>query len=130
MLIFKVNQDCNGCLACVQNCPAKALRFTDVANLRTLQHNLARCARCGHCWRVCPQDAIEFQHLLKSDWSPVIALNLLRCEVCGEALYTEAYAQTIQNRLQGDVQPLCNRHQKEHERMARAHFWIDKNAID
>ena len=39
-------------------------------------HNMTRCARCGHCWRVCPENAIEFQHLLENDWDNVIEVNL------------------------------------------------------
>ena len=60
MSYFRVNNNCNGCLACVENCPASALRYEDNASTRTISHNMTRCARCGQCWRVCPEDAIEF----------------------------------------------------------------------
>ena len=49
---------------------------------------MSLCARCGQCWRVCPQQAIEFQHFLKSAWDEVVTLELVRCGVCGEPLYT------------------------------------------
>jgi hypothetical protein len=71
---------------------------------------------------VCPQEAIEFSHLLEGAWSDVVTLNLIRCRVCGEALYTEAYAKTIEDHLKTDLQPLCARHQEEYERLAAAHF--------
>ena len=79
MSFFRVNDKCNGCLACVQNCPASALDYVDQGNKRSLLHNMARCARCGNCWRVCPTQAIEFQHLLDGKWEEVTALNLVRC---------------------------------------------------
>ena len=59
MAVFQVNEKCNGCLACVQNCPAKALSYEDQGTQRWLLHNLSLCARCGHCWRICPERAIE-----------------------------------------------------------------------
>ncbi|MBW2249721.1 MAG: 4Fe-4S binding protein [Deltaproteobacteria bacterium] len=40
---FQVNDRCNGCLACVQNCPANALDSVDRGKKRTILHNLARC---------------------------------------------------------------------------------------
>jgi NAD-dependent dihydropyrimidine dehydrogenase PreA subunit len=77
MTYFRVNKDCNGCLACVENCPAAALDFDDRNDGRTLKHNMTKCARCGQCWRVCPQNAIEFQHLLVGQWDNVITLDLI-----------------------------------------------------
>ncbi len=74
MSYFQVNDQCNGCLACVQNCPANALQAIDQGQVRTLQHNMTRCARCGNCWRICPQDAIEFQHLLQNKWDNVVSV--------------------------------------------------------
>ena len=99
MSYFIVNEKCNGCLACVENCPASALRFEDTGKHRSLFHNMAQCARCGQCWRICPQKAIEFQHLLENQWDHVITLDLLRCAVCGEPIYTDNFSKTLQKAL-------------------------------
>ena len=123
MSYFIVNEKCNGCLACVQNCPADALSSEDTADKRILLHNMARCARCGTCWRVCPQDAIEFKHLLESGWDEVLALNLVRCRVCGEALYTANFGETLSAKLNQEPEPLCTRHRETFSLLARAHFY-------
>ena len=120
---FKVNENCNGCLACVQNCPADALNSKDVDDKRTLLHNMTRCARCGTCWRVCPQRAIEFKYLLESDWDPVVTLNLVRCEVCHEALYTTDFGETLTEKLDAETQPLCPRHRDAFSLLAKAHYF-------
>ena len=121
MSYFTVNEKCNGCLACVENCPACALGYHDENRQRTLQHNMTLCARCGQCWRVCPQQAIEFQTLLQGAWDDVITLELLRCSECGEALYTTEYARSVQEKLNSEIRPLCSRHQEEHARLAAAY---------
>jgi len=122
MSYFRVNDRCNGCLACVQNCPASALDYEDLGNRRTLRHNMSLCARCGQCWRVCPQQAIEFQHFLKSAWDEVVNLDLVRCGVCGEALYTVSFQQTVTERRKGEVDPSCPKHRREVDALVRAHF--------
>lgn len=122
MSYFRVNDKCNGCLACVQNCPACALSHEDRAEKRTLRHNMTLCARCGQCWRVCPQEAIEFQHLLESAWDDVVTLDLVRCSICGEVLYTTSFGRTVREHLNQEVNPLCPRHQEAHNRLAKAHF--------
>jgi ferredoxin hydrogenase large subunit len=121
MTAFTVNEKCNGCLACVENCPACALSYRDDRLQRTLMHNTALCARCGQCWRVCPQQAIEFQTLLQSAWDEVVTLELLRCSECGEVLYTTEYARCVQGKLHSEIRPLCSRHQEEHTRLAAAY---------
>ena len=112
MSYFRVNENCNGCLACMENCPASALSVTDQKGRRTLKHNMAQCARCGQCWRVCPERAIEFQHLLAGEWDDVISLDLILCRVCGEALYSPSYNQKMESKLNSTAEALCPKHQQ------------------
>ena len=110
MSYFKVNERCTGCLACVENCPAAALSHVNGKNRRTLLHNLAACARCGNCWRICPEDAIEFQHLLKGQWDEVASFKLVSCLVCGEPIGTEDQIDTLKNTSGQGVELLCSLH--------------------
>jgi ferredoxin len=112
MSYFRVNENCNGCLACVENCPASALGFNDRDDQRTLKHNMTKCARCGQCWRICPQKAIEFHHLLAGQWDDVVTLDLIRCQVCGEPLYSTRYRQKVQDYLHSSDAALCPQHQQ------------------
>ncbi|MBW1998759.1 MAG: 4Fe-4S binding protein [Deltaproteobacteria bacterium] len=112
MSYFRVNDNCNGCLACVQNCPANALNYRDNGDKRTLLHNMTKCARCGNCWRICPNDAVEFQHLLRGTWDEVASMELLRCIVCGEPLYTADFEGTLADKVDHELQNLCPRHRK------------------
>ncbi len=122
MRYFQVNDQCNGCLACVQNCPANALRAQDSDETRVLSHNMARCARCGNCWRICPQEAIEFQFMLENGWDEVKSLELVHCSVCGDPIYTVDYARTLSEKLGTQNEPTCSKHRDEVTRAAKAHF--------
>ena len=122
MRYFQVNDQCNGCLACVQNCPANALRAEDSDANRVLSHNMARCARCGNCYRICPQEAIEFQFMLENGWDEVKSLELVFCSVCGVPIYTVDYRQTLSEKLGSESEPTCSRHRDEVTRAAKAHF--------
>lgn len=110
MSYFVVNQDCNGCLACVENCPANALSFQDNGEKRTISHNMARCVRCANCWRVCPQHAIEFQHFLENKWDEVKTLKLVYCRVCGEPIYTADLEKTITGKTGREIDAFCPKH--------------------
>ena len=129
MPLFKVNDNCNGCLACAQNCPATALKSVDMGEKRTILHNMAHCARCGTCWRICPQDAVEFKYLLESDWDEVTTLNLVRCKVCGETLYTNAFGEVLSEKLDTNVDALCFRHREELSRLASVYFLPGKSKM-
>ncbi|MBT3177631.1 MAG: 4Fe-4S binding protein [Desulfobacula sp.] len=110
MSFFKVNENCNGCLACVKNCPASALNYFDQKDSRKIMHNMSLCARCGHCWRICPQDAIEFKVLLAGKFDLVKTLDLVHCRVCGEPIYTASLGETVSNDIQNSIEPLCPDH--------------------
>ena len=112
MSYFRVNEKCNGCLSCVENCPALALAYKDQDEQRTLKHNMTKCARCGQCWRICPQKAIEFQHLLVGHWDDVATLDLIRCQVCGEPLYSTAFLNTLAGELSSAADALCPQHRQ------------------
>jgi len=73
---------------------------------------MTKCARCGQCWRVCPQEAIEFQHLLAGQWDDVVALDLVRCRVCGEPLYTKVYQQKLLSAMNPESEALCPQHRQ------------------
>ncbi len=111
MSYFKVNDKCNGCLACVRNCPAQALRYVDRGSIRTIEHNIISCARCGNCWRVCPEGAIEFEYLLRGGWDEVVSTPLVTCSVCGKPLCTEDFRNTLTKQLNQEIDPLCAIHQ-------------------
>ncbi len=110
MSSFRVNEKCVGCLACVENCPGRALAWTDAGGKRTLRHNLARCARCATCWRVCPHGAVEFGPLIEGGWDDVVSLDLVLCSECGASLCTTRMAAALDPKLAMQDWPLCDLH--------------------
>lgn len=112
MSFFRVNEKCNGCLACVQNCPAGALNYMDQGNNRKIFHNMSACARCGNCWRICPQEAIDFKQLLRGQWEEVSSMDLVHCVVCGEPIYTARFGETVSEKIDKNIEALCPQHKK------------------
>jgi ferredoxin len=112
---FQVNDKCTGCLACVQNCPARALDYRDEGDNRTLLHNMARCARCATCLRVCPEQAVEFEHILENRWDEVVSLKMVRCEVCGNPLHSFRLDANLASEFAEITTRLCPRHRAAHQ---------------
>lgn len=69
------------------------------------------CARCGNCWRICPENAVEFDSILKGEWAEVVSMDLVRCAVCGTPIYTQHYQKTLGQKLD-QVHALCPEHRK------------------
>jgi formate hydrogenlyase subunit 6/NADH:ubiquinone oxidoreductase subunit I len=120
MTYFQVNEKCNGCLACVQNCPARALDAREQDGIQVLRHNMARCARCATCWRICPQHAVEFQHILQNAWDEIVSHRLVRCALCGEVAYAALLKDSLDPKLREMTDPLCPRHRQERQAAAVA----------
>jgi len=74
---------------------------------------MTKCARCGQCWRVCPETAIEFQHLLVGQWDEVATLKLIHCRVCGEPLHSTLHEQNLAGQLNSDIEALCPQHRQK-----------------
>jgi ferredoxin len=126
MSFFNVNNNCNGCLSCVQNCPASALSYRDEESKRTLLHNMSLCARCGNCWRICPQKAVQFEEILNGVWDSVTTMELVHCAVCGEPLYTDTFKQALAGKVDYEVVTLCPLHKKTFSLDAWKHLASDK----
>ena len=74
--IFIVREKCNGCYACVRNCPVKAIRVKEgVAEVMN-----ERCIACGICISICAAGAIQARSDIGIVWqllgehTPIIAI--------------------------------------------------------
>jgi len=108
MRFFRVNDKCIGCMACVENCPARALMADWRGSEAFLYHNMAKCARCGLCWRICPENAIEFSELLQGSWDEVERFDTVQCERCSRTVCTRKQLSEIRATVEFDSEILCD----------------------
>ncbi len=57
--LMTYNTKCTGCGACVEACPQKAVRLTELEGAVKQETDRGLCVNCGTCVPVCPADARE-----------------------------------------------------------------------
>jgi electron transport complex protein RnfB len=89
-MAYRINSTCQGCQACVRNCPTQA-----ISGERHTVHIIEpdRCIECGTCGRICPYNAVEkpdgspAQRVKRAEWEkPVI--DHRSCVSCGLCITT------------------------------------------
>lgn len=99
------NEKCIGCGACAEVCPAKAISVVDEGNVRRIEVAYGSCIFCGQCAENCPTKGItlseEYSNVYTSlsDARTSVERELVRCEVCGNAIATIDHLRWIIDRL-------------------------------
>jgi hypothetical protein len=60
--------------------------------------------------------------MLANRWDEVVVLDLVRCEVCDEILYTSAYRKTLADKTGSPEKPLCPLHKEALSLKINTHF--------
>ncbi|MDD5483312.1 MAG: 4Fe-4S binding protein [Kiritimatiellae bacterium] len=90
-------EDCIGCGACAEVCPAEAIKLVDDLSgpkpARRLTQYLDTCIQCGQCERYCPTEKgiklsneYDYAGFSKSDFEESVEKDLLLCECCGAVI--------------------------------------------
>ena len=87
-------QDCMGCGACSQVCPAGAIDMRDINGRRVLTVDWELCVFCGQCQANCPTEKgimlsreFDLATTKKGEGlSQTIEKELARCDCCGEVI--------------------------------------------
>jgi len=100
-----IDPACTLCMACVEACPAKALRAGGGAP--KLEFIESRCHQCGLCRDLCPEKAIRLQPRMLCNPEKVEAPVVLhevqaaRCIECGAPFASQAMVSRIRTNLTG-----------------------------
>ncbi len=86
--------DCVGCGACANVCPARAIDITDEGDERTLTYRCDRCIFCAECEMNCLTEKgvlLSNQYDLattgnREDVQQVVKKKLVLCDLCGEVV--------------------------------------------
>ncbi len=101
-------ENCTGCSACVQACPAGALELTDFRDIgkRELTIKYAHCIGCGQCQEKCMtgQGIRLVNEMIPSTFTPeslveTIEKELIFCEGCGETIACRDHLIWLADRL-------------------------------
>ncbi len=105
-----IDEECIGCGACAQVCPAWAIDVEDVVvegkGLRTMTVNHGHCVFCGQCHRLCTtQEGIVLTNEYETGtYDRNLAIStvekeLVICQECGEVIATEDHIRWVAHRL-------------------------------
>jgi phage FluMu protein Com len=64
--------------------------------------------------------------MLENQWDEVVSLELVRCAICNELLYTADFEKTLSQKFNKKVEPLCSRHREAHTLKTEACFFPGK----
>lgn len=89
--------DCIGCGACAEVCPADAIDVSDDVKgtkpVRRLVQHLDTCIQCGQCERYCPTEKgiklsneYDYVDFSRANFEEQVEKELLLCECCGEMI--------------------------------------------
>ena len=103
-------EDCVGCTACAQVCPAKAIHVTDDLEteppVRRLVIHYDECIFCGQCELNCITDKgvtqsnkYDLATFDRAQARNSVEKELVLCEVCGEVVGTLQHLKWIANKL-------------------------------
>jgi hydrogenase-4 component H len=88
-------EDCIGCGACAEVCPARTIDVVDEGNTRTLIHHYDNCIYCGQCEAYCTTKkgitlSRKFDLAVFDREQAVTSIEkeLVRCERCGDVITT------------------------------------------
>jgi len=96
-------EDCIGCGACAEVCPARTIDVIDEGNTRTLIHHYDNCIYCGQCQAYCTtkkgiilsNTKFDLAVFNRADAVTKVEKELLRCEHCGDVIGTVEHLRWI-----------------------------------
>ncbi len=103
-------EDCIGCKACAEVCPADAIRVTDDLDadppVRRLEIMLDQCIWCGHCQRYCTTEkgvqlssTYDLATTDRSELRSSVEKELVLCEECGGVVACRDHIKWIADKI-------------------------------
>jgi hydrogenase-4 component H len=99
-------EECIGCGACAEVCPARTIDVIDEGNTRTLIHHFDNCIYCGQCQANCTtKKGIQLSHNFalavfdRAQAVTTVEKELVRCEHCGEVVTTREHLEWIARKV-------------------------------